>query len=107
MIILSPLSPTQETDGAAAHQQLPGHLGAKAIALCCQSPITKPRTSFVAICDAEGHTTRDGKRLAGALVSPTSSLPAAFLKALAAPKDSRKKKLKRKLKKEKKSHHWS
>lgn len=55
----------------------------------------------MAISDAEGHTMRDWKGLAGALVSPTSSPPAAFLKALATPKESRKEeKEERKIKKE-------
>ena len=56
-----PFEPTPETDGAATtHQELPGHLGGKAIALRCQSHITKPETSFAAVSDAEGCTTGDG-----------------------------------------------
>lgn len=54
------------------------------------------------ISDAEGRIMRDGKGLAGALVSPTSSLPAAFLKALATSKQSRKKAKKKKKRQNKK-----
>lgn len=55
-----PFEATPETDGAATHQQLPGHLGGEAMALRCQSPSTKPKTSFAAVSDAEGHAARDG-----------------------------------------------